>query len=67
MLIMAVMGVISMSTQFFCMLVGIESRSRDFGNEPKKKFLILYFILYFIFHFIFHLCLCISGSSDILR
>ena len=40
MLILSVMGVISMSREFFSALVGMEFRSHDFDDEPKKGFLI---------------------------
>ena len=40
MLILSVMGVISMSRQFFSTLVGMEFRSHDFDDKPKKGFLI---------------------------
>ena len=40
MLILSVMGVISMSRGFFSTLVGMEFRSHDFDDEPKKGFLI---------------------------
>ena len=39
-LIMSVMGVINMATQFLSTLVGMASRSHDFDDEPKISFLI---------------------------